>query len=325
MVPKSVRKLAQHQFELSRREREACLFWAPIYLVESPKIDLAATVAEVLAPQADCRSWGGESHFIHVRDPRELPGDFIRILSSWFRLLELSIPADSTGVLVPSEAQAFAVYIETTDACPNFELTQGNLGIGLSGQNGQWAGVANHGGQWAFRQNCGSVRGGKLYYRLRHEWALRLPNRWSKGDKAEGLRLEVLLMSLDTERPVPATSVYANLPESLPATVKPANGATPLAVNLRKDHNASGEVAYSAQVETSGLPAGSAEVQVSLAGMRASAIPLSRETLSEKLEIRPAVRVRVRTADGHSAMLGASRLPRELHAVERLWERIHGK
>ena len=324
MVPESVQKLAQRTFELSRREPAACLFWAPLYLAESPGVNLAA-VASALAPQTACRTWGEKTHFIPVRDPRELPGDFVGILSSWFRLLELPIPAGSTRVTVPAEAQAFAVYIETLDTCTKFDLTQGNSVIGLSGQNGQWAGVSNKGGEWTFRDDCGSVRGGKLYYRLRHEWALRMPSNSYKGEKDEDVRLEVLLMSLDTEKSVPAASVYANLPDSLPATLRPSSGSSPLTVTLRKEHNASAEAAYSAQVPTKELPSGRAEVQVSLSGLEASGIPMNRETLAETLEIKPTVRVRIRTVDGRPAMLGARGLPREGPALERLWERIHGK
>jgi hypothetical protein len=249
----------------------------------------------------------------------------VGILSSWFRLVELPIPAGSTGVTAPAEVQAFAVYIETGDSCTRFDLTQGSSVIALSGQNGQWAGVSNKGGEWRFRNDCGSVRGGKLYYRLRHEWALRLPSSWYTGENEENLPLEVLLMSLDTEKPVVAASVYANLPESLPATLRPSSGGAPLDVSFRRDHNASGEAAYSAHVPTKGFPSGKAEVQVSLSGLRASGVPVSRETLTETLEIRPAVRVLVRTSDGHPATLGARGLPREGHALERLWERIHGK
>jgi hypothetical protein len=325
MVPESVRKLTRRTFELSRRETAACLFWAPLYLAESPSVNLAAAVASALAPPTGCRTWGDKTHFIPVRDPRDLPGDFVGILSSWFRLVELPIPAGSTGVRAPAEVQAFAVYIESGDTCTRFELTQGDSAIGLSGQNGQWAGVSSKGGEWAFRDDCGSVRGGKLYYRLRHEWALRLPGNWYKGENEEHLPLDVLLMSLDTEKPVPAASVYASLPESLPATLRPSGGGSPLPVTLRKDHNASGDVAYSGRIPAGGIPSGRAEVQVDLAGLQASAIPAGRETLSETLEIRPAVRVRVRTGDGHPATLGARGLPREAHALERLWERIHGK
>ena len=325
MVPESVRKLAQRAFKLSEREPEACLFWTPLYLAESPGVNLAGAVASALAPQTECRTWGEKTHFIPVRDPRELPGDFVGILSSWFRLVELPIPAGSTGVTAPAEVQAFAVYIETGDTCTKFDLTQGNSVIALSGQNGQWAGVSNKGGEWRFRNDCGSVRRGKLYYRLRHEWALRLPSIWYTGESQQNLRLEVLLMSLDTEKPVVAASVYANLPESLHATLRPSSGGAPLDVSFRKDHNASGGAAYSAHVPTKGFPSGKAEVQVSLSGLRASGVPVSRETLTETLEIRPAVRVLVRTNDGHPATLGARGLPREGHALERLWERIHGK
>jgi hypothetical protein len=325
LVPESVQKLAQRTFELSRREPTACLFWAPLYLAESPGVNLAAAVAGALAPQTECRTWGEKTHFISVRDPRELPGDFVGILSSWFRLLELPIQSGSTGVMAPAEVQAFAVYIETGDTCKEFDLAQGNSVIGLSGQNGQWAGVSKKGGEWTFRGDCGSVRGGNLYYRLRHEWALRLPSTWYKGENEEDLRLEVLLMSLDTEKPVAAASVYGNLPESLPGILKPLSGGTPATVTLHRYQNASGDVAYSAQVPTKGFPSGRAEVQVSLSALQDSAIPISRETLGETLEIRPAVRVRVRTSDGRSATLGARGLPREGHALERLWERIRGK
>jgi hypothetical protein len=308
-IRSSLAELLQQRFFLSSRQPAVPLMWQPVFL----GTEEAAEARELLG--------AGESPFVAVHDPRELPATFIHTLSMWLHLASREVRSGAGRLQVPADTQAFALTVETKGSGDRFVLRSGSREATLAGANGAWAGVAAGGGDWEVQTNAGAIQSGRIYLKPRYEWVLHAPRSQTIARVDEPVKVELYLMSLDTGGTVAADSVYPNLPSSLPLVVRAGGGGSLHSSMVRSPGR---DAAYTVEFPAPGT-AIAVDVEVDLSPLEEAGITISVPKLAQRIELRPNVRVVVTTNDGRESAITLRNAPTEASRIQRIWERLRGE
>lgn len=327
-IPTAIReakeRILSKGYWLSREREDQPPLWAAVFLGALEREADWNEIRDLLSGAGVANAWGISSSFVQCEAAHELVGEFIEILAHWFNLDAKPIPPNSKGIQVPLLTQAFAVHVRTGNDASHFTLDCEGQSTSLKGAGREWAGVIGGGGQFDFDTGDVGVESGTIYLRPRFEWAMKVPE-WAIVS-AEGCSLSVglNLLSLQEGGSVAASTVYPDLPLSVPLTLRIAGAQYGPARQLRRTEDPQHDSAYFGELWLPDLRIGELDVTVDLRGMEAHGVEVRHEQLSRTIELRPNVRFELRDSRGRPSSIHVEGIPREAARLKRFLEEVKG-
>ena len=284
--------------------------WAPLFLGSSSSA--AGSARELLAP-TESAATASVATLQEVRDPRDLVGEFVAVLSRWFRLRELHFSPREPEVSVPDDVAAFAISLKTSAMGGQVRLVQGSEVVELSGRDGTWAGVLTRGGRWRIETRQGNVSAGRVFLRPRREWVIFAPRRMSYSTGREVLPLELRLVGLEAgsvARPsgLPASaliSIHSRHSESLVHLARANDGDVPT---------------YRGSVPLSSIGIGEVRLIADVRSLASPEAPVASDQVDSHLLIEPGLEIITLTPDGRRSLPWIEGVPREAGAVRQVMD-----
>ncbi len=305
---------------LSRRNRataeqpEEGPLWAPLFL--GTNSEAVSSARHLLAPLPS-PGVGSGTPFTAIEDPRDLAGEFIAVLSRWFRLREIAFSPNGVDVSVPEEVAAFALSLRTTSAGSYAKLTQDDAAVSLSGRDGIWAGVLGKGGRWRIETDGGRVSAGRVFLRPRREWSLFAPPRVLLRTGKEILPVELRLVGLEGAVKASSTVLTANLPRSVSIRVRGRSRDAQMQLTLVDGADIT---SYRGELPLRDFGAGEIRLIADVALLASSELPIYSDHLEYTAVVEPGLEIVVLTPDGRRTSPNLEGIPRESERIRQLVE-----
>lgn len=324
-ISEAKKRILDRRFYLSDLNPRVGPLWAPVFLSRSETDEnIESDIRSVLSGSDDPGVWKGQSPFIRCSNPEALVGEFVGVVARWFRLFKKDIADGCSSIQIPAQTQAFAVHLETRRSANHFRIRSSSTKTNLSGRGHVWSGVARGAGLFSFETDGGEIRGGTLYLRPRHDWALVTPAWFEVSGGTDTLDVKIFLVSLEEDCPVHVSDVFDVAPGSLPAEIRlgPRSFNSNLIKTDREDEGIETSPSYAASIPIEQTSTGEVHIRVDLKPLRNHDITTLSEELEHTLSARPRTRLLITDSNGRETAINLKGIPREADDVQKAWTRV---
>lgn len=286
--------------------------WFPIFLDVNARLEDLAAVSRMLGGAVANREyWGLTEGVIHCRTAGDMVGQYVTALARWMRMVELPLTAGTTHFQIPAQTQAIAIQVESDVPLNSLYLVRGELRVPLTGRGRFWGGVvtADCSGEWTIVPESGGIRAATVFIRPRFDWVLSAPAVCIDDSTMPPAQAHLYLCTTEDGAVVAGTSVFGDLPESLPGNLVMTDGTRrPLRFQLAPGVESGPSPTYTADIQLRATPEGSGTIIVELGELRRRQVPLRTLELTRPVEIAASARLVLR--DSRNRRLGGIELVR---------------